>query len=520
MLKQIFISVCLACAALQCGLAHSEEISADEAIFKENFFVQRTDMGYDPVFSYNPNMHEDFSRTGTRTWRKEEEEGTLTLCRWVVREGLPFDLFFKVELRDPETGKSYAGEPIILTQGQTRNSTFTPVDPGAMARGREGDFSLEIILTPDPEAHAKYQSRQRLYNYEARFAKGPYSSKLYNTPLPEEWVGIAKGHMVRLRELGVSSPGECVLNNLFSKNPDVRRYPIEEIGKLGNRGKPLIPLLLHCFELPLEPTNPDYPTYGIGNGAATSLGQLHGINKDPLLGALSSPNEVVRAQAAWAITVDGGEWGVDPLIAAATGDFSPMVRRSAAGALIGHKKNDKVIEALWTVLRKESDASVRRSAVSSLQSGWITDKVVPPLRFALGDSDAWVREWAARGLHNYKDEAAMEVLITLATTDPEPQVRSASLLTLGRYEHERAVDAIIRELRDPDDGVRCVAAMSFTRNKDRRAIGPLIEALKDSYEQVVRNAEGSLQMITGKKLGTDPAVWHKEFEAELNATAR
>jgi len=83
------------------------------------------------------------------TW--EEPKGKkrgLHIPQWSVDKPLPVDLCFDVTLRDLETGKSYAGDPLVLKKGKTGRGYFTPRDARAFSAGRDGFVKIEIDLQP------------------------------------------------------------------------------------------------------------------------------------------------------------------------------------------------------------------------------------------------------------------------------------------------------------------------------------------------------------------------------------
>jgi hypothetical protein len=83
------------------------------------------------------------------TW--EEPKGKkrgLHIPQWSVDKPLPVDLCFDVTLRDIQSGKSYAGDALVLKKGKTGRGYFTPRDARAFCAGRDGFVQIEVQLQP------------------------------------------------------------------------------------------------------------------------------------------------------------------------------------------------------------------------------------------------------------------------------------------------------------------------------------------------------------------------------------
>ena len=72
----------------------------------------------------------------------------LHVPEWWVKEPLPVDLCFDVEIRDVQTGKRYPCDALVLKKGETSRGTFTPRDARAFCKDRDGFVEVEIDLQP------------------------------------------------------------------------------------------------------------------------------------------------------------------------------------------------------------------------------------------------------------------------------------------------------------------------------------------------------------------------------------
>lgn len=72
----------------------------------------------------------------------------LHVPEWWVKEPLPVDLCFDVEIHDLQTGKRYACDALVLKKGETSRGYFTPRDARAFCKDRDGFVEIEIELQP------------------------------------------------------------------------------------------------------------------------------------------------------------------------------------------------------------------------------------------------------------------------------------------------------------------------------------------------------------------------------------
>jgi HEAT repeat protein len=111
---------------------------------------------------------------------------------------------------------------------------------------------------------------------------------------------------------------------------------------------------------------------------------------------------------------------------------------------------------------------------------------------ALGDSEAWVRYFAALSLGERTCQPAAPVLTTLAEADPAPQVRIAAVQAIGRLDPDAAIPLAERLLSgdDPDIGGAALTAVAGAHSE--RADVLLERALQSPSVPLKRGAIGAL----------------------------
>ncbi len=82
------------------------------------------------------------------TWEENGKQRGLHVPEWWAPAPLPVDLCFEATLRDLTTGKSYPCDALVLKKGETARGYFTPRDPRAFCKGRDGFVAVEVELQP------------------------------------------------------------------------------------------------------------------------------------------------------------------------------------------------------------------------------------------------------------------------------------------------------------------------------------------------------------------------------------
>jgi beta-lactamase regulating signal transducer with metallopeptidase domain/HEAT repeat protein len=194
--------------------------------------------------------------------------------------------------------------------------------------------------------------------------------------------------------------------------------------------------------------------------------------------------------------------------------LAPVARkgRTAPSAVPASDRSALLVQ----VLRKDPDASVRRSAAWALAE---TEGDPAVLIAALrGDEDAEVREMAAWALadaehadaepalaHALRTDKSAEVRRTAAwalgqevrrdlsalhgaVADRDPEVRQAAIWALGQHDLRKAPESIVKALRDSDAEVRMTAGWALGEIQDPAAVPALEAAYASEQDEEARQA--------------------------------
>ena len=223
------------------------------------------------------------------------------------------------------------------------------------------------------------------------------------------------------------------------------------------------------------------------------------------------------------------EGSLQPIIDALKQDASADVRREAAQVLASWERTD-VVEALCGALL-DADADVRNTAAQSLSELKDAASGVVLTRWA-GHADAFVKASALRALRELrysgafdvatqalvhtsaavrreavgvlgwlKEPGALDSLASLASADPDPDVRRAAAGALGFASADSSgpVNALLGALHDDAWQVREEAATTLGKLRAPHARDELITSLDDAYWQVRLRAARALGRIGDAK---------------------
>ncbi|MBB5913516.1 succinate dehydrogenase/fumarate reductase flavoprotein subunit/HEAT repeat protein [Nocardia transvalensis] len=193
----------------------------------------------------------------------------------------------------------------------------------------------------------------------------------------------------------------------------------------------------------------DSPDPSVRAAVIDLLRAAHAGDPDLFGKAVVDPDHRVRIEGVRAL-VSLDDW---PALSTAAHDESREVRIAAAHGLatVGRGGADTV-----RTLTGDRDPLVRAAALAALAALGDADDTAT-LTAGLQDSAWQVREGAARGWAGLSPGEAAEALRS-ASADPHPDVRKATVLTLGRWpEHPAAREALRPALDDSDADVRAYA---------------------------------------------------------------
>ncbi|WP_246109503.1 HEAT repeat domain-containing protein [Roseimaritima multifibrata] len=135
------------------------------------------------------------------------------------------------------------------------------------------------------------------------------------------------------------------------------------------------------------------------------------------------------------------------------------------------------------------------------------------------DASAEMRHLAIRAAAPVQGPAARN-LIEMGLEDPSIKVRMAACDVLGSREEPAAAETLARIIGESTNGdVRQAALRGLGQHKGTVVTDSLKLALEDRDPAIRLTAVQSLESVTGKSLGNDPAVWVAYLENGTDPTA-
>jgi HEAT repeat protein len=227
-------------------------------------------------------------------------------------------------------------------------------------------------------------------------------------------------------------------------------------------------------------------------------------------------------------------------------------RRARAAELLAEAGADEAVPALYELLRRERDLSVRCQAlralhhlagtaeaiegpsaeelaawkdellaglVEQLQSiapaqrwsaaeglGRLGDpRAVPALVGALRDPHAFVRWTAIQALGEIGAPETVALLLPLLE-EPDPLIRRSAVDALGRFDTPESREALRRALRDPDPTVRRNAIDAVARLQDTAAVDALVLALDPRNGLWLRYSAAEALGVVGNHRAVAPLI--------------
>jgi HEAT repeat protein len=258
---------------------------------------------------------------------------------------------------------------------------------------------------------------------------------------------LGPGRALVFRALGQLRDARAVeplIAALADESPHVRQDAAKALGLIGDPRA--IGPLIGAFRVEYGDTE-DITAW---QDAAIALARLGTPALDPLVGALSDENGIVRAESAYALGELGDRRAVEPLVAALE-DGGRQVRLEAAEAL-GRLGDPRAIDALVALL-DDPDAMVRLYAVRAL-GHLVRDKVFAPIVAAVSDQHVDVRRQALFALAESAGVASVHLLLA-NVSDPDPCVRDAAVHALSGV-GDSSLIPLLESIEQKDQG-RCRA---------------------------------------------------------------
>jgi len=251
-----------------------------------------------------------------------------------------------------------------------------------------------------------------------------------------------------------------------------------------------------------------------GQAAAFCLSQLGGCAIPVMLDGLKSSNPIERRQAAYAVG----------------GYSSPM----------GPMKDARLAAAVPALLADE-DAQIRRDGCCAAQVNWDADNFAPRLTKLLGDTNEEVRSAACFCLGQHRDDDASRIPLyrklveedglaaskAITLLDPRSFSRAqlvhlfsstnlpvvSTAFTWLRHPMLRYQDLDLKEIEPLLANSLVMARMmglgALAHIGDKEAVDRIVAMLRDPNEVVRWHVHARLRLLTGQKLGPDPAAYEK-----------
>lgn len=169
---------------------------------------------------------------------------------------------------------------------------------------------------------------------------------------------------------------------------------------------------------------------------------------------------------------------------------------SIAKGLVGTRRDD-LAACLAPALEDPAIPQRDRPDVVAALAGIDAPGSWSPLEaLAKSDPDAGVRAHAARALR--QSSSALDTLVSLLSSDPEPVVRQAAAEALSGHKGREAVSAVLQALREDADGtVRAAALDTFVALKSSDTDEVVCKAMLEDEDALVR--ERAVRAFHGTK---------------------
>lgn len=270
---------------------------------------------------------------------------------------------------------------------------------------------------------------------------------------------------------------------LKDKDPLVRRLAVQELAQARDIKNTSL------FMNVLDDSDPAVRSGAVEGLAAVRAPEAVRRIADILL---KDKSEEVRQSAAINLA-QFGDPSVTPALLQALNDPFDGVRLAAAQTL-GRMKIQSAVTPL-TEKMKDPDPRMRRTVVYALKN--IKDGASGPVRAALKDSDAGVRQQAALALGEWGDKDASSSLKE-ALNDKDAKVKVSAALALGRLGDPSGFPQALAGAQSAEPETRALAARALGETKNPQAI-PILEKLQNDSDAFVQREANNALLRLGVK---------------------
>ncbi len=366
----------------------------------------------------------------------------------------------------PDPARAQNGQVYLLLNGSGDDSANAATRLGETRGGQVVPWLLQAL------GHAESKTRRA-----AAAALAALGDPRALAPLAE-----ASGRLPEDREflsqqviiiMGAQSL-DSTLRLADDKNVNIRRLATESVGHYVQRNPRSAGLALPILAARIADLVPE-----VRAAAATALGMMGGNAKalPLLLGSKSDPAPEVRTAVARGLAAYHGEEGVPELLALID-DEEDAVRLAAIDSCRQRRVEAAVVPLIN--YRSHRNPEIKRLVVQTLAA------INPPALHnslrevfseAVFDQDPEVRLAAVEGLKVIKDPRVLDIMSVLLQ-DPEPRIRIATLRAYGETGFPQATQPLMAALQDgsePDVKMAALDGLLTLRAKD--AI-PALQTLK------------------------------------------
>ena len=259
--------------------------------------------------------------------------------------------------------------------------------------------------------------------------------------------------------------------------------------------------------------------------AITALGEIGSIRCiEKISGCLDDQDKYIQSAAILALANIGHQSAIVQLTEALTRE----VEDDALSSLIAYalenldpdweesEDTDRALSHLISRFKDEKLTETKRRSIAAtfarINRHWTDEDWADSLKGefleSLNDENPLVREAAAQGLGELRDERMFGPLSRALTDEPDWSVRCDILYALGEIKDKRAVGMLCRSLKDSIPSVRFSAAAALGRIGDTTAVNALIAALDDAtvsdvgaFSEIVIESPRDVRIAIAQALG-------------------
>jgi HEAT repeat protein len=277
-------------------------------------------------------------------------------------------------------------------------------------------------------------------------------------------IGVEREKILALVRVGLASPVAAV-----------RRQAIASWGELGE--SPAVDDLMTLVRSDADANVRQTAAYAFGRGSIPDDQRTETVNL--LMRALRSDVQPrVREAAAWSLGRLGGGVVETTLIQSLRRTTETQSVRVSAAEALGNLKSSRAVDTLIHVLRSEGP-ELRRASARAL--GMIGEtRALQALFTAASDEDSYVRSEAAAALERLNPESGLTAVLLRNLENKSPATRIEAVEKLVAVPTDQVSIALTNHLGDPSPEVRSAVIKALKKFEDPATRQRIINALSAS----------------------------------------